>query len=95
MGRGKRIIPERMPAKLKTLRMKQNLTMDAMAKTLERELANLDYKNIKIHSAHVSEYEKGKREPLLPVLLAYSNIFNVELSVLVDDKKELAIQLLE
>jgi transcriptional regulator with XRE-family HTH domain len=95
MGRGKRIIPERMPAKLKTIRMRQNLTMDAMAKTLERELANLDYKNIKIHSAHVSEYEKGKREPLLPVLLAYSNIFNVELSVLVDDKKELSIQLLE
>lgn len=69
--------------------------MDEMARTLERELANLDYKNIKIHSAHVSEYEKGKREPLLPVLLAYSNIFNVELSVLVDDKKELSIQLLE
>lgn len=95
MGRGKRIIPARMPAKLKTIRIKQNLTMDEMARTLERELANLDYKNIKIHSAHVSEYEKGKREPLLPVLLAYSNIFNVELSVLVDDKKELSIQLLE
>lgn len=94
MGRGKRIIPVRMPVKLKTIRINQNLTMDEMAKTLERELASLDYKNIKIHSAHVSEYEKGKREPLLPVLLAYSNIFNVELSVLVDDKKELSIQLL-
>jgi transcriptional regulator with XRE-family HTH domain len=89
VGRGKRIIPARMPAKLKTIRMKQTLTMDEMAKALERELESLDYKNIKVHSSHVSEYEKGKREPLLPILLAYSNIFNVELSVLVNDKKEL------
>lgn len=89
MGRGKRIIPLMMPDKLKAVRAKRELTMDEMAQTLEKELGILGYKNIKIHSGHISEYERGKREPLLPVLLAYSNFSDVELNVFVDNRMEL------
>lgn len=89
MGRGKRIIPVGMPDKLKAIRLKQNRTMEGMAQTLEKELEVLGYKDMSIQSGHISEYEQGKREPLLPVLLAYSKISNLDINVFVDNQIEL------
>jgi len=43
----------------------------------------------KIHPAHVSGYERGEREPPLPVLLMYARLAGVCLDVLVDDEQDL------
>jgi transcriptional regulator with XRE-family HTH domain len=89
MGRGRRVIPVRMPDKLKAIRIKKNLTMEQMAQALMRELSILDYKNIIIQSGHIAEYEQGKREPLLPTILAYAKLSQVRLEVFVDNQVDL------
>jgi transcriptional regulator with XRE-family HTH domain len=43
----------------------------------------------KIHPAHISGYETGKREPPLPVLLKYARLAGVSTDVLIDDKLKL------
>ena len=50
MGRGKRIIPEGMPDKLKAVRIKHKRTMERMAQILENELEIMGYKNMSIQS---------------------------------------------
>jgi transcriptional regulator with XRE-family HTH domain len=88
MGRGKRIIPAKMPEKLKTVRLSKNLTMEQMGQVLENELLKLEYSTIKIHSGHIAEFEQGKREPQLPILLAYAKLSKVSLDRFVDDEIE-------
>jgi transcriptional regulator with XRE-family HTH domain len=89
MGRGKRIIPAKMPEKLKTVRLSKNLTMEQMGQALENELLKLNYSTIKIHSGHIAEFEQGKREPLLPILLAYTKLSKISLECLVDNEVDL------
>jgi transcriptional regulator with XRE-family HTH domain len=40
----------------------------------------------KIHPAHISAYERGEREPPLPVLLRYAQLYGVSTDSLIDDK---------
>lgn len=47
----------------------------------------------KIHPAHVYGYERGEREPPLPVLLTYARLAGVCLDVLVDDEQDLPAKL--
>ena len=43
----------------------------------------------RIHPAHVSGYERGEREPPLPVLLKYARLVGISTDVLIDDKLDL------
>jgi transcriptional regulator with XRE-family HTH domain len=47
---------------------------------------------VDLQPGHVSEYESGKREPSLPVLLQYARIAGVSMETLVDDELELAVK---
>ena len=81
MGQAPRPRPARLAEKLRRIRIGLDLSQDRMIKrlgaseTLTRE--------------RISAYERGEREPSLPVLLAYSRAANVWLDVLVDDSLDL------
>lgn len=89
MGRAKRIIPKRLPEKLKFIRLKFDCTLEEMVVKLEAKLSSLSYADISLYSGNIYEYEKGTREPLLPVLLAYARLGGVSLDQLIDDKLDL------
>ena len=82
MGQSRRQQPVRLAAKLKEIRTKLDLTQEYMAERLRRVKAGLQ-------SGHVSEYETGKREPSLLVLLAYAKLAGISTDVLIDDDMEL------
>jgi transcriptional regulator with XRE-family HTH domain len=82
MGRANRIKPARLAAKLQAIRKSLDLTMEQM-------IAKLDCKHIPLYPASIAEYEKGKREPPLPVLLQYARAVNVYVDVLIDDEMNL------
>lgn len=89
MGRAKRTIPQRMPEKLKAIRSELSYTLEEMVVRLEAKLAEMDYPDISLYSGNIHEYEKGAREPLLPVLLAYARIADVSVDLLIDDNLDL------
>lgn len=91
MGKGKRIVPGELPVKLKEIRLALDLSLEGMVSILESELLNLGYSNVNLHSGYISDFEKGKREPILPVLLAYARVSKMNAEVLIDDKLELTL----
>ena len=78
MGQSRRQQPVRLAAKLKEVRTKLDLTQEQMAEQLHEVKAGLQ-------SGHTSEYETGKREPSLLILLRYARIAGVLVEVLIDD----------
>jgi transcriptional regulator with XRE-family HTH domain len=42
---------------------------------------------------HISEFEQGKREPSLPVLLRYARVAGLQVDALIDDEIDLPDQL--
>ena len=67
------------------IRIRFGYTLEQMSKCLEEKLNELGYENIPLYSGNIHEYEKGRREPMLPVLLAYARLGNTSLDKLVDD----------
>ena len=84
MGRSSRPKPERLAAKLLQIRNALDISQAEIVK-------HLDYP--KIHPAHVSGYERGEREPPLPVLLRYARMVGVSTDVLIDDELDLPARL--
>lgn len=84
MGSGKRIIPIRLGEKLKTIR--ENLGL-----TTEELIIKLDCSSVPLHRASITQYEKGRREPPLIVLLKYARLVNLSVDLLIDDKLELPL----
>lgn len=82
MGRASREKPLRLAEKLKTIREALEVSQGGM-------LIRLGLQDSSINRASISGYELGEREPPLLVLYAYSNLANVYLEVLVDDKIDL------
>ena len=82
MGRGKRVVPDRLPAKLLAIRERLDLSQVQMFKRLGKLRS-------RVYAAHISGYESGIREPPLDVLLQYARVAGVPLEVLVDDELEL------
>lgn len=74
----RRVSPRKLADKLRTLRVNLDLSQGEIAK-------RLGVKN----RASISGYERGDREPPLPVLLEYARIANVTMEVLVDDEMDL------
>jgi transcriptional regulator with XRE-family HTH domain len=87
MGRGKRVVPDRLPAKLLAIRELLDLSQVQMF----RRLGPL---RSRVHPAHISGYEQGIREPPLDVLLQYARVAGVPVEVLIDDELDLPERLL-
>ena len=89
MGWGRRTIPALMPKKLEKIRLRLGFNLEEMINQLDKTLNSFGYSNIKIFRSHILEFEKGNREPQIPVLLAYARIGNVSVDVLIDDNIDL------
>jgi transcriptional regulator with XRE-family HTH domain len=81
MGRAPRLRIEKLPEKLKQIRETLGLSQNELI----RELGFEDV----IYQGNVSEYESGRREPPLPILLRYAQIAGVCLDIIVSDNDEL------
>ena len=87
MGRSRRPKPARLAAKLLQIRTKLGLTQEEM---LER----LDYDKSPLYASQISDFETGKREPPLLVLLQYARSARVPMELLVDDEMDLPERML-
>ena len=82
MGSARRPTPERLAEKLLQIRLRLGLSQSQM-------LRSLGDTKTKLHAPHLSEYESGKREPPLTVLLQYARAAGVPVEVLIDDVQDL------
>jgi transcriptional regulator with XRE-family HTH domain len=78
MGKTKRDSPRKLASKLRRIRLSLRLSQGDIAKQL----------GVK-ERASISGYERGEREPSLPVLLKYARLAGVSTDVLIDDKLKL------
>jgi transcriptional regulator with XRE-family HTH domain len=85
MGKRARMRQERLAEKLLQIRIALGLSQSEMMRRLGFEEV-LDYKRI-------SEYELGKNEPPLAVLLNYARVAGICLDVLIDDEQDLPAKL--
>jgi len=85
MGRGSRLRPTRLAAKLLQIRTALGLSQTEM-------LSRLGYAG-KFTRSYVSGFETGVREPPLPILLKYAQAANVYVDVLIDDDLDLPTKL--
>lgn len=80
MGRSHRPRPKYLAKKLLQIRKQLAISQVEMVRCLGFRT---------IHPAHVSGYERGEREPPLPVLLKYAQLIGVSTDYLIDDKLNL------
>jgi len=85
MGTRARHRPERLAEKLRRIREEFGLSQNEMIRRMGAE--DLMAQNT------ISEYELGKREPPLLVLLRYAEVAGVCLDVLANDKLDLPVKL--
>jgi transcriptional regulator with XRE-family HTH domain len=85
MGIRPRQKPKRLAEKLLAIRNGLGLSQVRMVKHLDAEGM--------IVPGQISEFETGKREPSLPVLLRYARAAGVCLDVIVDDELDLPAKL--
>lgn len=81
MGLTRRPKPSRLADKLLQVRAVLGLSQNGMLRQLG--LAESSFRST------VSGYERGEREPPLPILLRYAEIANVYVDVLIDDRLDL------
>lgn len=79
MARGARLKPSRLAEKLVQLRTALGLSQNALIGALGVDLTQ----------NRISEYETGKGEPPLPVLLRYARLAGVCVETLIDDDLDL------
>lgn len=82
MGTSNRVKPEHLPKKLETIRTRLGLKTEEL-------IGRLNCPEVPLYRASISQYERGKREPPLLVLLAYARLVNVYVDVLIDDAIDL------
>ena len=78
MGRSRRDHPKRLAAKLRQIRVALDLTQVDMAARLQQTKASTQ-------PGHISEFERGLREPTLLVLLRYARVAGITVDELIDD----------
>jgi transcriptional regulator with XRE-family HTH domain len=86
MGRSQRVRPTLLAMKLRQIRETLGLTQEQMIK-------RLCYTASPLHPQNISGFERGEREPPLPLLLAYARSVNLSTDYLIDDKLELPAKL--
>ncbi len=80
MGRGARMRPAGLPEKILKVRLALGETQEGMARRLGFPEITREY---------VSGFERGTREPPLPVLLRIANLAGVYVDVLINDELNL------
>ena len=70
-----------LPAKLRAVRKHLGLSQSQLAEKLSRVFTH--------HYGRVSEYERGKRQPTVLILLSYARLAGITIDDLVDDQIEL------
>jgi transcriptional regulator with XRE-family HTH domain len=85
MGTYPRLRQERLPEKLRAIRDALGLSQSEMLRRLGAEEL-IEYNRI-------SEFETGKREPPLLILLRYARAANLSTDVLIDDELDLPAKL--
>ena len=85
MGVRPRQRPERLAEKLRAIRDALGVSQTQMLKCLDAEGA--------IVPGQISEFETGKREPSLIILLQYARAANISTDVLIDDSLDLPSKL--
>jgi transcriptional regulator with XRE-family HTH domain len=83
MKRAPPITSDRLPQKLKAIRVSLKLSQNQL---LER-IGFADH----LFRSNISQYERGLRVPAPAVLLAYARLANVDLAVLIDDALQVPI----
>ena len=73
--------PKRLAAKLLQIREALGLSQKEMAKRLGKKRTH----------HHISKYERGKSVPPIEIVLAYSNLANVTMNEIVDDRVKLRL----
>jgi transcriptional regulator with XRE-family HTH domain len=84
MGRGTRTQPKRLKDKLRMIRSKLGITQQEMVNLLKSQAPN-EF----VDTGYISQFESGKREPSLLVLLAYAKLVGISTDALIDDRLEL------
>jgi transcriptional regulator with XRE-family HTH domain len=79
MARGARLKPARLAEKLIRVRTALGLSQNELIRRLDVDLTQ----------NRISEYETGKGEPPLPILLKYARLVGVSTDVLIDDELDL------
>jgi transcriptional regulator with XRE-family HTH domain len=82
----RRPAPKRLGEKLLQIRTALGLSQTEIVK-------RLDYEDSPLYPAQISNFEQGKREPPLQLLLAYARLANIPLEILADDKLDLPAKL--
>lgn len=77
----KELRPKRLAEKLKQIRNNLGLSQNEF-------LEKIGFSE-HIFQGNISQYELGRREPPLPVLLRYAQIAKTSVDILIDDKQEL------
>jgi transcriptional regulator with XRE-family HTH domain len=85
MGTNPRVRPKRLAEKLRYIRTSLDLTQEEL-------LRKLDIAGLATQSK-ISEFESGKRDPSLLILLQYSRLAGVHMEDLVDDETDLPAKL--
>lgn len=83
-GHGKRLQPKRLPNKLLNIRQLLGISQEEMVNRLQPLSSGSP-----IYPGHISEFETGKREPSLLVLLAYAKLAGISTDTLIDDSLEM------
>jgi transcriptional regulator with XRE-family HTH domain len=78
----KRPVPKKLAKKLGQIRANLGLSQTEMVKAL-------NYKASPLRPAQISQFETGRREPPLMLLLAYARLAEVSTDVLIDDKQNI------
>lgn len=82
----RRPAPKRLGEKLLHIRTALGLSQTALVR-------RLDYEESPLYPAQISNFEQGKREPPLQLLLAYARLANIPLEILADDRLDLPAKL--
>lgn len=80
MGLTKRPTPKRLAKKLRQIRLHLGLSQGEMIRELGLEK--------RYDRSTISGYERGEREPPLPVLLNYARLAGISTDVLIDDEMD-------
>jgi transcriptional regulator with XRE-family HTH domain len=78
----RRPAPKRLGEKLLQIRTALGLSQAGIVK-------RLDYQESPLYASQISNFEQGKREPPLQILLRYARAANVSTDVLIDDALDL------
>ena len=82
MGRSQRSRPKKLAGKLRRIRENFDLPQEQLVQALKA----YGLKRERLYAATISQFESGKREPSLLVLLAYSKYSGIPVNSLIDDE---------